>query len=423
MQKMNDRRVSGNQSHFSAEQDSSSSFMPDTILRIALIISLLCLSLFGNIILLVVFHRKPQLLQVANRFIFNLLVADLLQTVLVMPCVIVTSLPDMWPLDHGLCGAVVVLMHLFAFAGVNTITVVSVDKYLAIIHPLSYPSKMTPRRGSLLISCTWIFSIIQSTPPLYGWGQVEFDLHSHYCKVLWASSYSYTLLSALFSFILPVSIMLACYGMVFRAARRQNALVHPVQTNGCDRSDGTRPTTVNTLDKTSHHRPLYHCKAAKVIFAILSSYIISMGPYSILSIVASSANSVIPKWVTSLVLVLFFLQCCIHPYIYGYMHKSLKKEFLLLLHGFFCKQVHPQNATVDSYIILTDGRIFQSHFSTGPTVKFLEEETTISVITGKSMNNLKLKDNKKESSSVNLTPDKESSLQEKSPDLPHHISC
>ncbi|KAM9325864.1 putative G-protein coupled receptor 101 [Gastrophryne carolinensis] len=421
MQRLGDRRTTGNQSHFSVDQESPS--MPDTVLRIALIISLLCLSLFGNIMLLVVFHRKPQLLQVANRFIFNLLVADLLQTVLVMPCVIVTSLPDIWPLEHGLCGAVVVLMHLFAFAGVNTITVVSVDKYLAIIHPLSYPSKMTPKRGSLLIFFTWILSILQSTPPLYGWGKVEFDLQSHYCKVLWSSSYSYTILSALFSFILPVSIMLACYGMVFRAARRQNALVHPVQANGCDRSDGTRSTVLNTLDKTSHHRPLYHCKAAKVIFAILSSYIISMGPYSVLSIVSSCASTIIPRWVASLVIVLFFLQCCIHPYIYGYMHKSLKKEFLLLLHGFFCKQVHPQNAIVDSYIILTDGRIFQSHFSTGPTVKFLEEETTISVITGKSLNNLKIKDCKKESSSANISPEKLSSQQMTDPNLPQLISC
>ncbi|XP_075043401.1 putative G-protein coupled receptor 101 [Mixophyes fleayi] len=421
MQRLADRRATGNQSHFPAEEGSPS--MPDTILRIALIISLLCLSLFGNIMLLVVFHRKPQLLQVANRFIFNLLVADLLQTVLVMPCVIVTSLPDIWPLEHGLCGAVVVLMHLFAFAGVNTITVVSVDKYLAIIHPLSYPTKMTPKRGSLLIFFTWILSAFQSTPPLYGWGKVEFDFQSHYCKVLWASSYSYTLLSALFSFILPVSIMLACYGMVFRAARRQNALVHPVQANGCDRSDGTRSSALNAHDKTSHHRPLYHCKAAKVIFAILSSYIISMGPYSVLSIVSSCASTIIPKWVTSIVLVLFFLQCCIHPYIYGYMHKSLKKEFLLLLHGFFCKQVHPQNAIVDSYIILTDGRIFQSHFSTGPTVKFLEEETTISVITGKSLNNLKIKDSKKEISSANISPEKQT-IQEKSDlDLPQLISC
>ncbi|XP_073455337.1 probable G-protein coupled receptor 101 [Aquarana catesbeiana] len=421
MQRLGDRRTTENQSHFSVDQGSPS--MPDTVLRIALIISLLCLSLFGNIMLLVVFHRKPQLLQVANRFIFNLLVADLLQTILVMPCVIVTSLPDIWPLEHGLCGAVVVLMHLFAFAGVNTITVVSIDKYLAIIHPLSYPAKMTPKRGSLLIFFTWILSVLQSTPPLYGWGKVEFDLQNHYCKVLWASSYSYTILSALFSFILPVSIMLACYGMVFRAARRQNALVHPVQANGCDRSDGTRSSALNALDKTSHHRPLYHCKAAKVIFAILSSYIISMGPYSVLSIVSSCASTIIPKWVASIVLVLFFLQCCIHPYIYGYMHKSLKKEFLLLLHGFFCKQVHPQNAIVDSYIILTDGRILQSHFSTGPTVKFLEEETTISVITGKSLNNLKIKDGKKESSSANISPEKQSIQRKIDPDLPQLISC
>ncbi|XP_030065761.1 putative G-protein coupled receptor 101 [Microcaecilia unicolor] len=411
LSRLPDRRVPGNGSHLpdepssssSSSNNSSSASLPDSILRIALVAALLCLSLFGNIVLLIVFHRKPQLLQVANRFIFNLLVADLLQTVLVMPCIIVTSLPGIWPLGHRLCQVVVVMMHIFAFTGVNTITVVSVDKYLAIIHPLSYPTMMTPKRGSILISCTWFLSILQSTPPLYGWGKIDFDQASHFCTVLWASSYSYTILCALFSFILPASIMLGCYGMVFRAARRQNALVHPVQVTGSSRAhDGSS----NAIEKISHLRPLYHCKAAKVIFIILASYILSMGPYSILSIVASSAKAVVSQWITSLVLILFFLQCCIHPYIYGYMHKSLKKEFLLLLYGFLCKQVHPQNSTADSYLILADGRIFPSHFSV-PAVKFMEEETTISVITGKSSNNLKVRENGKESSPHNLTPQKE----------------
>ncbi|XP_069068540.1 probable G-protein coupled receptor 101 [Pleurodeles waltl] len=397
-----DRRFPGNGSNAHLPTQPAAS-LPDSILRIALLAALLCLSLFGNIVLLVVFQRKPQLLQVANRFIFNLLVADLLQTMLVMPCIIVTSMPGIWPLHHRLCEAVVVLMHVFAFAGVNTITVVSVDKYLAIIHPLSYPSKMTPRRGSMLILWTWFFSIIQSTPPLYGWGRIDFDRNNHICTVLWATSYSYTMISALLSFILPVSIMLGCYGMVFRAARRQNALVHPIQANGSARPDRTRGTAT---DKSSHSRPLYHCKAAKIIFVILSSYIISMGPYSTLSMASSSVDLNVPQWVTSLVFILFFLQCCIHPYIYGYMHKSLKKEFMVLLYGFFCKQVQPQNATVDSYLILTDGRIFQSHFSTGPATKLLEEETSISVITGKTSNHLTVKDIRKESTSISLSPEK-----------------
>ncbi|KAJ8407201.1 hypothetical protein AAFF_G00288770, partial [Aldrovandia affinis] len=203
----------------------------NSVVKMTLISVIVCTSLFGNVVVLLVFQRKPHLLHVANRFVLNLLLADLLQTVLVMPFAIAATVPEVWPLDARLCQALVVLMHLFAFAGVNTIIVVSVDRYLAIIHPLSYPTRMTPHLGTNLIACTWLLSVLQSTPPLYGWGAIDFDRRHNSCTVVWSSSSSYATLVSAFSFWLPVAIMLACYWMVFRAARRQNALVHPIQAS------------------------------------------------------------------------------------------------------------------------------------------------------------------------------------------------
>uniref|UniRef100_A0A4W5QTV9 G protein-coupled receptor 101 n=1 Tax=Hucho hucho TaxID=62062 RepID=A0A4W5QTV9_9TELE len=276
------------------------------------------------------------LLHVANRFVLNLLLADLLQTVLVMPFAIAATMPGVWPLDARLCQALVVLMHLFAFAGVNTIVVVSVDRYLAIIHPLSYPTRMTPHLGTNLIACTWVLSLLQSTPPLYGWGAIDFDRRHNVCSVVWSSSLSYSALVATFSFWLPVLIMLGCYWMVFRAARRQNALVH--------------------------RRFHYHCKAARVVFVIMASYILSMGPYSVLNTVSIRSSAAVPPWLASLALVLFFLQCCLHPYIYGYMHRSVRKEFLALLCGPLCRQVLPCHTSAqDSCFTVTDGRSTQPH--------------------------------------------------------------
>ncbi|KAK5924895.1 hypothetical protein CgunFtcFv8_017469 [Champsocephalus gunnari] len=202
----------------------------NSVMKMVFISLIVCVSLFGNVVVLLVFQRKPQLLHVANRFVLNLLLADLLQTILVMPFAIAATVPGVWPLDARLCQALVVLMHLFAFAGVNTIIVVSVDRYLAIIHPLSYPTRMTPHLGTNLIICTWVLSFLQSTPPLYGWGAIDFDRHHNVCSVVWSSSLSYSAVVSTFSFWLPVLIMLGCYWMVFRAARRQNALVHPIQT-------------------------------------------------------------------------------------------------------------------------------------------------------------------------------------------------
>uniref|UniRef100_A0A3Q3NDX5 G protein-coupled receptor 101 n=1 Tax=Mastacembelus armatus TaxID=205130 RepID=A0A3Q3NDX5_9TELE len=319
----------------------------NSVVKMVLISVIVCVSLFGNVVVLLVFQRKPQLLHVANRFVLNLLLADLLQTILVMPFAIAATVPGVWPLDARLCQALVVLMHLFAFAGVNTIIVVSVDRYLAIIHPLSYPTRMTPHLGTNLIICTWVLSFLQSTPPLYGWGAIDFDRHHNLCSVVWSSSLSYSAVVSTFSFWLPVLIMLGCYWMVFRAARRQNALVSP------DGPYSARGCSV----RVKHRRFHYHCKAARVVFVIMASYILSMGPYTILNTISMSNRAAVPPWLSSLALVLFFLQCCLHPYIYGYMHRSVRKEFLALLYGLFCKQGRPsQSSAVESCFTTTEGR-------------------------------------------------------------------
>ncbi|CAL8263177.1 unnamed protein product [Lota lota] len=342
----------------------------NSVVKMVLISVIVCLSLFGNVVVLLVFQRKPQLLHVANRFVLNLLLADLLQTVLVMPFAIAATLPGMWPLDARLCQGLVVLMHLFAFAGVNTIIVVSVDRYLAIIHPLSYPTRMTPHLGTNLIVSTWVLSLVQSTPPLYGWGAIDFDHRHNVCSVIWSSSLSYSLAVCIFSFWLPVLIMLGCYWMVFRAARRQNALVHPIQSHpqnpqhqeapppqapGSDAPPLAVPPGYQV--RVRHRRFHYHCKAARVVFVIMASYIVSMGPYSVLNTVSTRSGAAVPPWLSSLALVLFFVQCCLHPYIYGYMHRSVRKEFLALLCGPLCNQGPPnQISAMESCRTATDGR-------------------------------------------------------------------
>ncbi|XP_076005004.1 putative G-protein coupled receptor 101 [Genypterus blacodes] len=418
-------------------QDPLWSSTADSVVKMVLISLIVCVSLFGNVVVLLVFQRKPQLLHVANRFVLNLLLADLLQTVLVMPFAIAATAPGVWPLDARLCQALVVLMHLFAFAGVNTIIVVSVDRYLAIIHPLSYPTRMTPHLGTNLIICTWVLSFLQSTPPLYGWGAIDFDRRHNVCSVVWSSSLSYSAMVSTFSFWLPVLIMLGCYWMVFRAARRQNALVHPIQTQShvqphpqdfqapCPTSPQRPPQHAQPSEGPSsargysvrgrHRRFHYHCKAARVVFVIMASYIISMGPYSILNTVSMNSRAVVPPCLSSLALVLFFLQCCLHPYIYGYMHRSVRKEFLALLCAPFCKQGRPnQSSAVESCFTATNGRAgAPAHLPSLAARVFplrtWEECTTSSSPTF----DRKSRDSRKETTSISLSSDKELTVHSK----------
>ncbi|XP_069895001.1 probable G-protein coupled receptor 101 [Dipodomys merriami] len=447
------------------------------IIRASVLLIFLAVSFVGNIVLALVLQRKPQLLQVTNRFIFNLLVTDLLQISLVAPWVVATSMPLFWPLNSHFCTALVSLTHLFAFASVNTIVVVSIDRYLSIIHPLSYPSKMTQRRGYVLLYGTWIVAILQSTPPLYGWGQVTFDERNALCSMIWGSSPSYTIVSVVSFLVVPLIVMIACYSVVFGAARRQHALLYNVKSHrlgvrvkDCVKNENERegekdefqdenelcgqgegegkakesssvevemgvteakvnglksrvesmeisegmvdpkgskevsngsvdgecgievescmkaeegrtevhqcnidlgdidmdfdedevrfnaddveavhiPESLPASRRNSYSDPplprCYECKAAKVIFLIIFSYVLSLGPYCFLAVLAVwvDIQTTVPQWVITIIIWLFFLQCCIHPYIYGYMHKTIKKEIQDMLKKFFCKKKPPK---------------------------------------------------------------------------------
>ncbi|KAF6090518.1 G protein-coupled receptor 101 [Phyllostomus discolor] len=440
------------------------------IIRSSVLLIFLTASFIGNVVLALALQRKPQLLQVTNRFIFNLLITDLLQVSLVAPWVVATSVPFFWPLNSHFCTALVSLTHLFAFASVNTIVVVSVDRYLSIFHPLSYPAKMTPRRGYILLYGTWIVAILQSTPPLYGWGQAAFDERNALCSMIWGASPSYTILSVVSFIIIPLVVMIACYSVVFGAARRQHALLYNVKSHSLEvrardhvdnedeegekndefqgessfhsqnesevkakegsveakegsmeakkgsmeakgnkevkesslvanngSMEGKEGSTkiesnmkaqqghkeanqcnidlgedemefgeddinfgeddieaVNTPESAppSHRNsnngpPLprcYQCKAAKVIFLIIFSYVLSLGPYCFLAVLAVwvDVQTKVPQWVITIIIWLFFLQCCIHPYIYGYMHKTIKKEIQDMLKNSFCKKKPPK---------------------------------------------------------------------------------
>ncbi|XP_033829646.1 probable G-protein coupled receptor 101 [Periophthalmus magnuspinnatus] len=409
----------------------------NSMVKMVCIMLIVCVSLFGNVVVLLVFQRKPQLLHVANRFVLNLLLADLLQTILVMPFAIAATVPGVWPLHSRLCQALVVLQHLFAFAGVNTIIVVSVDRYLAIIHPLSYPTRMTPNLGTNLIICTWVLSFLQSTPPLYGWGTIDFDHRLHMCSVLWSASLSYAVLVFVLSFWLPMFIMLGCYWMVFRAARRQNALVHPIQTQSLSQpcpsdiphlqstaqsqplsqlacSPDGAPTSRAYPVRVRHRRFYYHCKAARVVFVIMASYILSMGPYSIINTISMSSRAAVPQWMSSLALVLFFLQCCLHPYIYGYMHRSVRKEFLALLCGLFCKRGRPRQSSAMESCFTTEGRSAANPHLPSLAARVFPMRTWEECTTSSSPTfERKSRDSRKETTSTSISSEKEMTVPSK----------
>ena len=58
-------------------------------------------------------------------------------------------------------------------ASILHLVVISLDRYIAVTHPITYPNLMTSKKAKLLIAGAWILSFVICFPPLVGWNDKE----------------------------------------------------------------------------------------------------------------------------------------------------------------------------------------------------------------------------------------------------------
>lgn len=58
-------------------------------------------------------------------------------------------------------------------ASILNLCAISLDRYVAVTRPVSYPSIMSTRRAKTLIAGIWILSFVICFPPLVGWKEQQ----------------------------------------------------------------------------------------------------------------------------------------------------------------------------------------------------------------------------------------------------------
>ena len=120
----------------------------------------------GNaLVCLIVFHYMG-MTTVTNLFIANLALTDLLIGLFCIPIVLISDylLAD-WPFGSLMCKLTSFAQSVFVVCTVYTLIAMSVDRYIAIIHPLN--PKLSRKQCRLVIAFLWIYSIVFSSPIIY----------------------------------------------------------------------------------------------------------------------------------------------------------------------------------------------------------------------------------------------------------------
>ncbi|GFS58663.1 alpha-2A adrenergic receptor [Trichonephila inaurata madagascariensis] len=178
---------------------------------------IMILIVVGNMLVCIAIATEKALKTVQNWFIASLAVSDFLVGLIIMPFSLAKEVMGYWIFGRIWCEIHSALDVFLCTASINSLCLISLDRYWSVTHAVEYLRKRTPRRSIAMICGVWVLSAIISLPPLVGWKKPEKP--SNYPECLLSDDVGYVLYSAFGSFYVPAFVMVFVYCRIFVAAR------------------------------------------------------------------------------------------------------------------------------------------------------------------------------------------------------------
>lgn len=134
------------------------------IVASVLVLGIIVVSLLSNVVVLICFLYNPEIRkQVPGLFILNLTFCNLLLSVSNMPLTLVGLITTGYPGGSGFCQIVGFLDTFLTTNSMLSMAALSIDRWVAVVFPLSYHSKIRHRDAVIALGYTWIHSLCFST--------------------------------------------------------------------------------------------------------------------------------------------------------------------------------------------------------------------------------------------------------------------
>ncbi|XP_045713150.1 C-C chemokine receptor type 4 [Phyllostomus hastatus] len=265
--------------------------------------------LLGNSMVVLVLFKYKRLRSMTDVYLLNLAISDLL---------FVLCLPfwgyyaaDQWVFGLSLC-KIISWMYLVGFySGIFFIMLMSIDRYLAIVHAVFSLRARTVTYGVITSLVTWAVAVFVSLPGLL-FSTCYTEEGRTYCKTKYTRNATrWKVLSSLeiniLGLVIPLGIMLFCYSMIIRT--------------------------------------LQHCKnekknkAVKMIFAVVVLFLGFWTPYNVVLFLETLVDLEVIQdctferhldYALQATETLAFVHCCLNPVIYFFLGEKFRKYIIQL---------------------------------------------------------------------------------------------
>ncbi|XP_031725430.1 cholecystokinin receptor [Anarrhichthys ocellatus] len=346
----------------------------DHTLRILLYSLIFFLSVFGNLLIIVVLTVNKRMRTVTNTFLLSLAVSDLMMVVFCMPFNLIPSILKDFIFGAAMCKIVSYLMGISVSISTFSLVAIAIERYSAICNPLKSRVWQTRSHAYRVIAATWVLALVVMIPyPIIS------DLESfhrpdnttaHQCRHMWPlpkAEQAWYILLLLVLFAIPGLVMIVAYGLISRELYRgiqfemghkkdstdvKNGLTSAVST-GSDDGDGCyvnvvqRPHSMemSTMAASSRaikaERPRSNTSEAKLeakkrvirmlVVIVVLFFLCWMPLYCVNTWRAFddiSAKSALSGTPIAFIHLLCYTSACVNPIIYCFMNTRFRKALL-----------------------------------------------------------------------------------------------
>ncbi|XP_053547682.1 opsin-3 [Bombina bombina] len=272
---------------------------------------ILVLGSLHNSLVIIIFVKFEAVRTPINMLLLNISVSDLLVCVFGTPFSFAANVSGEWLFGYQGCKWYGFSNALFGIVSLVSLSILSYERYITVLS-CAKADVSNYKKSWICIVLSWAYSLLWTVPPLLGWSSYGLESSGTTCSVVWHSrstnNVSYIVCLFLFCLLLPLFIMVFCYGHIVRIIRVQVCRMN-----------------LTTAQK-KEHRLLF------MVVCMVTCYLLCWMPYGLVSLITTFGKpGIITPTISIIPSILAKSSTFINPLIYIFMNQQFYRCFVAVL--------------------------------------------------------------------------------------------
>lgn len=282
---------------------------------------IVALGLVGNLLVIVVILINQQMRSTTNLLILNLAIADLCFIVFCVPYTATAYAVPTWEFGVAWCKIVQYLIYVCAYASVYTLVLMSLDRYMAVVHPISSMTVRNQTNTVRILIVMWAVILVSHTPLLLDYDVLYYDYYDEYrsaCVSKYSAEGNTIMLQVFFGtffffgYLLPLSLNCILYGFMLKR------LLYGVVPGSSQRAESIRSKK----------------RVTKMVVIVVVIFALCWLPIQVVFMIHNFGDFPHQSEYLMVQMVancLAYMNSCVNPILYAFLSDNFRRSFYKLL--------------------------------------------------------------------------------------------